>query len=189
MNKIPIEVSARHMHLSKSDLEKLFGRGYELKKLKDLSQPGEFAAEESVDIEGPKGKIEKVRIIGPIRKNTQVEISKTDGYKIGTMPPVRVSGNIKDTPGIKLIGPEGEVELAEGLIAAQRHIHMTSADADKFVVQNLQIVSVKVEGERGLVYNNVICRVRDNFQLSFQIDTDEANAGGVKNLDIGELIV
>lgn len=187
-DKILIEVSARHIHLSQDDLEILFGNGYELSEYKKLSQTGEFAAEEKLVIVGPKSKIKGVRIIGPVRTDTQVEVSKTDGHKLGVIPPVRVSGDIKGTPGIKIIGPGGEVELEKGLILTQRHIHMSEADANKYNVHNQQEVSVKVEGERELIFNKVIVRVKDNFNTSFQIDTDEANAGLINNGDSGELI-
>ena len=187
-DKILIEVSARHIHLSQEDLDELFGNGYELNENKKLSQAGEFAAEEKLTIMGPKGQIDNVRIIGPIRNESQVEISKTDGYKLGIIPPVRVSGDIKGTPGVKIIGPAGELELKKGLILSQRHIHMSEADANKFNVHDRQEVSIKVEGDRGLIFNKVIVRVKENFNPSFQIDTDEANAGLINNGDLGELI-
>lgn len=187
-DKILIEVSARHIHLSQKDLEVLFGDGYELNENKKLSQTGEFAAEEKLIIVGPRGKLEGVRIIGPVRNNSQVEISKTDGYKLGIIPPVRVSGDIEGTPEVKIIGPSGEAELEKGLILAQRHIHMSEDDANKYNVQDQQDVSIKVEGDRGLIFNKVIVRVKENFNLSFQIDTDEANAGLINNGDLGELI-
>lgn len=186
---IPIEISARHVHLSKRDLIKLFGEGYALKELRKLSQMGEFAAQETVDIIGSKGKINNVRIIGPIRENSQVEISKTDGYMLGIIPPIRVSGDIKRTPGIKIIGPNREVNLLKGLIIAKRHIHMSEQDAKNYKVKNKQNVSIKITGDRSLVFNNVAIRVKPSFRLSFQIDTDEANAGNIENGDRGELII
>lgn len=186
-NKVPIEVSARHIHLSQKDLELLFGRGYHLQKLKDLSQPGQFAAKETVNLIGSKGKIKNVRIIGPCRQDTQVEISKTDGYVLGDIPPVRVSGDIIGTPGIILEGPKGKIELKKGLICAMRHIHMSPNEANKFGVREKQMVSVEVSGKRALIYKNVIIRINPNFKLAFQIDTDEANAGDVETGDKGEL--
>lgn len=189
MKNIPIEISARHAHLSKKEASILFGNDYSLNVLKDLSQTGEFAAKETITIKGPKREIKNVRVIGPFRKFTQIEISKTDGYFIGVVPPVRVSGDIEGTPGIKIIGPKGEVEVKEGLILAKRHIHMNPMNAAEFQVSDQELVSVKVPGERGLIFNNVAIRVKENYNLSFQIDTDEGNAGGIENGDAGELII
>lgn len=185
--KIPIEVSARHVHLAKEDFEKLFGKGYRLTKLKDLSQPGQFAAKETVDLVGPRGEIKNVRIVGPLREKSQVEISKTDGYKLGDIPPVRVSGDIIGTPGIILRGPRGETKLKEGLICAMRHIHISPQEAENLNIFDKELVSVEISGKRALIYKNVIVRVDPNFRLSFQIDTDEANAADVETGDVGEL--
>jgi len=185
--KIQVEVSARHVHLSQKDLEILFGKGYKLTKLKDLSQPGQFAAKETVNLIGSKDIIKNVRIIGPCRYESQVEISKTDGYKLGDIPPVRVSGDIIGTPGILLQGPKGKKKLERGLICAMRHIHMSPQEAVNLGISDKQMVSVEIFGKRALVYKNVIVRVDPNFRLAFQIDTDEANAGDVETGDIGEL--
>jgi propanediol utilization protein len=185
--KILIEVSARHVHLSQKDLEILFGKGKKLTKLKNLSQPGQFAAKETVDLIGSKGMIKNVRIIGPCRHESQVEVSKTDGYKLGDIPPIRVSGDIIGTPGILLRGPKGEKKLERGLICAMRHIHMSPQEAASLGISDKQMVSVEIFGKRALVYKNVIVRVDPNFRLAFQIDTDEANAGDVETGDIGEL--
>lgn len=188
-NKIPIEVSARHVHLTQESVNKLFGKGYKLKVLKELSQPGQFAAQETVDAIGPKGEIKGIRIIGPCRLFNQVEVSKTDGYKLGDLPPIRVSGDIIGTPGVTLRGPKGEVKIDKGLICAMKHIHMSPEDATKFGVKDKQKVSVEILGKRALIFENVIIRVHPDFQLSFQIDVDEANAANVENGDFGRLIV
>lgn len=186
--KIPLEVSARHIHLCQKDLEILFGKNYKLKKIKDLSQPGQFAAQEVVTILGPKGKIERVRVLGPLRSKTQVEISKTDGFVLGVYPPLRVSGDLAGSTGIKISGPRGEVNLKEGLIVAWRHLHCSPQEAQKLEVKHGDLISIKVEGERGLIFNNIIVRVNKNFRLACQFDTDEANAGGVRQGDFGKLI-
>jgi putative phosphotransacetylase len=162
-------------------LEALFGPGYELTIKKDLSQTGQYAAEETLTIEGPKSALKNVRILGPVRKETQVEISRTDAFSLGLKPPVRDSGHLEDSPGIKLIGPKGTIELDKGVIIAQRHIHMNEADAEAFGVKDKEIVSVRAGGERGLVFDNVLVRVRSDFVLEMHIDTDEANAGMLNN--------
>jgi putative phosphotransacetylase len=185
--KIPIEVSARHIHLTQENLETLFGKGYKLTKLKDLSQPGQYACKEIIDLVGPKGEIKNVRVIGPCRQKSQVEISKTDGYKLGDVPPVRVSGDIIGTHGILVRGPKGEIKLEKGLICAMRHIHVSPREAENLGISDRQKVSVEISGKRALVYENVIIRINPNFRFSFQIDTDEANAGDVETGDVGEL--
>jgi putative phosphotransacetylase len=186
--KVTIEVSARHVHLSKEDLYTLFGNGYILTKRNDLSQPGQFAAEETVILVGPKDKIEKVRILGPPRNYTQVEISKTDGYKLGISAPIRDSGDLENSAKGILLGPQGKVELSEGIIYAWRHIHSSVDDAQELGLKDKDIVSVKIEGERALTFGNVLVRVDPNFKLAFHIDTDEANAAGVINGDEGILL-
>ncbi|BAU27999.1 acetate kinase [Aneurinibacillus soli] len=186
--KVPVGISNRHVHLSREHLDILFGEGYQLTKTKDLKQTGQFAAEETVNIKGPKGKIHHVRILGPERKQTQVEISKTDGYVLGVNPPIRDSGDLVETPGVTIIGPKGEVTLQEGLILAARHIHMDETDAAKIGVKDKELVSVRVDGERSLILENVLCRVNKNFVLEFHVDTDEGNASGVKNGDFVEII-
>ncbi|RKZ22149.1 propanediol utilization protein [bacterium] len=185
---IPIGVSARHVHLSGEHLEILFGKGYELRKLRDLSQPGQFAAEETVTLVGPKGVIEKVRILGPLRKRTQVELAKTDAIKLGVDPPVRDSGDLDGTPGITIVGPKGAVTLEEGVIIAKRHIHMTPQDAREFQVQDRDIVRVICGNERKVIFDEVLIRVSENYALDFHLDTDEANAAGVKTGDTGILL-
>lgn len=188
MNKVIIETSARHVHLSKEDLEKLFGMGYELTVKKELSQPGQFASNEKVQIAGSKGTL-TASILGPIRNNTQVEISLTDARSIGVTAPVRESGDISGSGAVKLIGPKGEIEISEGVIAAKRHIHLTPEDAEKFNLSDKQIVSVKVPGaERSLTFSDVIVRVSPNFAARMHIDTDEANAAGISGEIEGEII-
>ncbi|EEM16654.1 hypothetical protein bpmyx0001_24560 [Bacillus pseudomycoides DSM 12442] len=188
VKQIPIGVSNRHVHLTSEDLEKLFGEGYELLVAKELSQPGEFAAKETVTIKTEKAEIPKVRILGPIRKFTQVEISKTDARKLGVDAPIRASGNIDGTPGITLIGPKGSLKIEKGVIIAERHIHMTPQDAEKFQVKDGQYASVKVEGNRGLIFNQVLIRVKDTYALDMHIDTDEANSGNITTGDLGHLL-
>ncbi|SFB07478.1 MULTISPECIES: phosphate propanoyltransferase [unclassified Bacillus (in: firmicutes)] len=185
---IPLGVSSRHIHLKREHVDVLFGGGYELTNMKDLSQPGEFAANETVRVVGPKGEFPKVRVLGPMRNFSQLEISLTDSFSIGVKAPLRSSGNIEGTPGIKLIGPNGELELTEGVIVAERHIHMTPSDAEKFGVKNGEYVSVKTSGPRGLIFDNVLIRVKESFALDMHIDTDEANAAGVKTGDKAEIL-
>lgn len=189
MKQVPIGVSARHIHLSKEHIALLFGAEYELKEMKALSQPGQFAAEETVAVVGPKGRFDKVRILGPARSKSQLEISRTDAFALGVNPPVRESGHIDGTPGIKVIGPAGEVELEEGVIVAARHIHFHTDDAAKWGIADKQELTVRVEGERGVTFEHVIARVSDQFALDMHIDTDEANAAGIKTGDIGVILV
>ena len=185
---IPIGVSARHCHLCESDLEKLFGKGYELTKKSDLLQPGQFAANESVTIVGPRGSIEKVRILGPLRKETQIEVSQTDSIKLGLKPPIRQSGDIAGSSPITLVGPRGSIYLEEGLIVAQAHIHMSLEDAKKFAVNDGEYVIVDIDnGERSLSFTKVLIRASAKFVLEMHIDTDEANAGSIKNGQKGRL--
>ena len=189
MKKVLIETSARHIHVSQEDLETLFGKGYELTNKKDLSQPGQFACEERVKIIGPKRELNGVSILGPVRKETQLEISMTDARSIGIAAPVRESGDTEGTPGCKVVGPCGEIEIDHGVIVAKRHIHMTPADAEEFGVENKQIVSVKVTGTgRELVFGDVVVRVSDSFKLAMHIDTDECNAALLSPNMEGELI-
>ncbi|SCW42067.1 putative phosphotransacetylase [Paenibacillus tianmuensis] len=188
MKQVPIGVSARHIHLSKEDIALLFGAGYELKEMKALSQPGQYAAEETVAVVGPKGRFDKVRILGPARSKSQLEISRTDAFALGVNPPVRESGHIDGTPGIKVIGPAGEVELEAGVIVAARHIHFHTDDAAKWGIADKQELTVRVEGERGVTFEHVIARVSDQFALDMHIDTDEANAAGIKTGDVGVIL-
>ncbi|TBL77808.1 phosphate propanoyltransferase [Paenibacillus thalictri] len=188
MKEVPVGVSARHIHLSSEHIGILFGAGYVLNIMKPLSQPGQFAAEETVAVVGPKGKFDKVRILGPARNSSQLEISRTDAFGLGVNPPVRESGNIAGTPGIKVIGPAGEVELKEGVIVAARHIHFHTSDAEKWSIADKQKLKVRLNGERPLIFEDVIARISDQFALDMHIDTDEANAAGVKTGDIAVIV-
>lgn len=186
--ELPIALSNRHIHLSQKDLDILFGEGYELTKMKDLSQPGQYACDEKVDVVGPKSTIKGVRILGPVRSSTQFELSILDAFTLGVKPIIRNSGDIAGTPGAKLVGPKGEIEISEGLIVAARHIHMHTDDAKEFGVVDKDIVSIKTSGERGLVFNNVLVRVSEEYALEMHVDIEEGNAAGLKNGDLGELI-
>jgi len=186
--KVPVGVSARHVHLTQEHVERLFGPGAKLSEMKPLSQPGQFAANETVAIYGPKGSFPKVRILGPTRKATQVEVSRTDALALGLNPPVRESGDIAGTPGLRLVGPAGEVTIEQGVIVAARHIHFHPSDAQKFGVADKQRLKVRVGGERGVVFENVIARVSDQFALDMHIDTDEGNAAGVSTGDVGVIV-
>ncbi|MFW6237823.1 MAG: phosphate propanoyltransferase [Halanaerobiales bacterium] len=181
---LPAGVSNRHLHLSRSHLENLFGTNYELGSLKGLSQPGQFAAEETVTLKGPKGKLEKVRVLGPVREETQVEISITDSYKLGVEPVIRKSGNLEGTPGVKLYGPRGKVELSKGVIVAARHLHLSGETAKIFGLQDGDRIEVEKKGVRPIIFRDVIVRVSPDYFLEFHIDTDEANAANIKNGDL-----
>ena len=185
---LPIGISNRHIHLSQADLDILFGEGYELTKSKDLSQPGQFAANEKVDFVGPKRTIAGVRILGPVRNETQVEVSVTDAFTLGVAPVVRNSGEIEETPGLKIVGPKGEVELSKGCIVAARHIHMHTSDAEKFGLSDKDLVSIKVDGPRAVVFENVLVRVNKDYALEMHVDTDEGNAALLKNGTMVELV-
>ena len=175
--EVLVETSARHAHITQEHLEILFGKGNELTKKKDLSQPGQYACAERVDVVGPKKTLAGVSILGPVRPSTQVELSLTDARSIGVNAPVRESGDIAGSGACKLVGPCGEVEISEGVIAAKRHIHMTPADAETFGVQDKEIVSVKIDNEgRALIFGDVVVRVSEKFALAMHIDTDESNA-------------
>jgi len=178
-SKIPVGVSNRHVHLSQEDLDSLFGKGYELTNMKELSQPGQYACKETVTVCGPKGAIEKVRILGPVRKQTQVEILAADSFKLGKKAEPKMSGELAGTPGITLVGPKGSVETKEGLIIAQRHIHMSPSDALKFGVHDGQTVSIRTEGIRGGIFDHTAIRVTDTSSLECHLDTEEANAMGL----------
>lgn len=188
MKLVPVGVSARHIHLSQEHVECLFGAGAQLTEMKPLSQPGQFAANETVAVIGPKGSFPKVRILGPARKATQLEVSRTDAFSLGINPPVRESGSIEGTPGILIKGPQGEVEIQEGVIVAARHIHFHTTDAEQWGIADKQKLTVKLQGERGLILENVIARVSPEFALDMHIDTDEANAAGAKTGDQAEII-
>lgn len=177
--QIPVGISNRHIHLSQKELDILFGPGYELSPIKDLSQPGQYAAQETLTICGPKGAIEGVRILGPVRKQSQVEILQADGFKLGIKAPVRMSGDLAGSAPITLVGPKASVYIKEGAIVAQRHIHMTPADAKNFGVVDGQRVSIEAEGERGGRLSNVVIRVTETSKLDCHLDIEEANALGL----------
>ena len=177
MNQFIVETSARHVHVTQQDLETLFGAGYQLTVKKMLSQPGQYACAERVDVVGPKKTLTGVSRLGPVRKETQVELSLSDARSVGVAAPIRESGDTAGSGACKLVGPCGEVELTQGVIAAKRHIHMTPADAEAFGVQDKEIVSVKLDNEgRSLIFGDVVVRVNENFALAMHIDTDESNA-------------
>ncbi len=179
----PIGVSNRHIHLDRADMDALFGPGSELTVKKMLGQPGQYAAEETVTIRGPKGELQRVRVLGPLRSESQVEISIADGFTLGVKPPVRESGQLEGTPGIEIIGPKGSVKKDRGVIAALRHIHMTPEIAQRLGYKDGQYVQTKIEGLRGALLCNVLIRVSDKYALEMHIDVEEANALGVKTGD------
>jgi putative phosphotransacetylase len=181
-NGIPIGVSNRHIHLSRNDLETLFGKGYELTPIKDLSQPGQYACKEQLTIVGPSMRpIENVRVLGPVRKASQVEISMTDSYILKVKPPVRESGKIKDSAPIRIVGPKGIVELNEGCIIANRHIHMSPDEARVFGLSDGDYVDIDVNGKRKTRWFDVQVRVDKDFRLEMHVDTDDANSAGIGN--------
>ncbi len=178
--ELKIGISNKHIHLSHEDLEILFGSGYELTKMKDLVQLEEFAAEEKVDVVGPKGTLKGVRILGPVRPSTQLELAMTDARSIGIKAPVRDSGNIAGSPGCKLIGPAGEVEIKEGVIVASRHVHLSVDDAKKYGLNDGEKIKIKCgEGARATIFEDVLVRVKEPFREEVHLDTDEANAAGI----------
>ena len=186
--KVSIGVSNRHVHLTKEHLEILFGEGYELKKKADINQPGQYASTDVVTIKTEKSEIKNVRILGPIRPYTQVEISKTDSYTFGINPPVRDSGDLSGSEAITIIGPNGSIDLNEGCIIANRHIHITPKQMEYYGLIGKEKVSVKIDGEKGGIINNVYLKVTDEAFFELHIDTDDANAHLIKNGDIGEII-
>lgn len=176
---IPVGISNRHVHLSQEDLDACFGEGYKLTPIKDLTQPGQFACKETVTLCGPKGAVENVRILGPVRKSSQVELLASDSFKLGIKAPLRLSGDIKDSASVTVVGPKGSVCLKEGAITAQRHIHMTPEEAVDFGLCDGQIVSIEITGPRGGIYNNVVVRANNTSSLDCHIDTEEANSMGL----------
>ena len=188
--KATVGLSNRHVHLSKDHIDILFGEGHELTPIKDLSQPGQYACDEKVDLVGPKRTIKGVRILGPARKESQVEISLSDAFTLGLdNVPVRDSGKLEGTPGLKLVGPKGEVVLDKGVIVAARHLHMHTSDAEKYGLKDKDLVQVKVGGPRGLTFDNVLVRVNDEYALDMHVDVEEGNAAGLKNGDEIEVII
>ena len=186
MKKLIVEVSARHLHLSKKDLEKLFSKNYKLRRLKNISQPGQFAAQESLEVKGPRNSFKKIRIVGPERKNTQIELAITDCFYLGIKPVLKVSGNIKNTPGIILRNKNKSIKIKEGVIVAQRHLHISPKEGQKLGLINKQKIAGIIKGKRGAILKEIIVRF-GNYKTRLHLDTDEANALGVKNGSIVEL--
>lgn len=187
MKKVLIEVSARHIHLSQDHLEKLFGGGYELTKLKDLSQPSDFAAKETVEIKVGSCVFPEVRIVGPVREKTQAEFSITDIISCGVKPTIRESGDLENSCGAVLRGPAGEVDLKEGVIVPHRHLHASPEEAKELGVKEGDLVSLKIEGKRGLTLHNIKVRINEDYRMAVQIDTDEGNAAGINKKGEGIL--
>ena len=175
-NRVPVGISVRHVHLTRSDIDRLFGYGWQLTPKKALSQPGQFACEECVDVIGPKGTLSKVRVLGPERSHTQIELAQTDCRNIGVKAPLRGSGDVAGTPGITLRGPKGEISVPEGVIIAERHIHMTPSDAARFGVKDGDRVRVRIDGEKPGIMGGVVIRVSDRYVLDMHVDTDDGNA-------------
>ena len=187
--KVMVETSARHLHVTQQDLDTLLGAGAVLSNKKDVSQPGEFATTEKVDVVGPKGSM-KMSILGPVRPETQIELALTDARKLGITAPIRESGDLAGTPGCKLVGPAGEVELDHGVIIAKRHIHFNVEEAKEAGVEDKQIVSVKLDyNGRSLIFGDVVCRVSPKYAAAMHIDTDESNAAGLPGTVDGEIIL
>ena len=187
--RIPIAVSARHAHLSRATIDELFGSGYQLRPRTRLSQTGQFAAEETVSLVGPKGQLDHVRLMGPPRDRDQIELSRTDEHALGVQAPVRISGDLAGTPGLTVVGPAGRRVLEDGVISARRHIHMNAQDAARLDIRDGQVVQVRIDSEgRDLTFGDVTVRIRPDFRLELHLDTDEANAAGVSDGDWAELL-
>ena len=189
MDKFLVEVSARHIHVTQADMDILFGKGSELHPVKELSQPGQFASEEKLTLKGPKGSL-TARILGPLRSETQVEVSLTEARQLGVKAQIRESGDLEGTTGdLTLVGPAGEIALTKGVIAAKRHVHMTPADAEKYGVTNGEVVAVKIEtAGRSVVFGDTVIRVSDKYSLAMHIDTDEAYAAAISGTAQGEIV-
>ncbi len=179
--QVKLGISARHLHISQADLETLFGKGYELTVMKDLGQPGQYASNERVDVIGPKGSFPGMRILGPVRSATQIEVAPSEARKLGVNAPLRESGDLKGSAPIKLVGPKGEVELSEGTIVAARHVHLTPETASQHGIKDKDLLKMKIEGMRGLVFENVIARVSPSYADEIHIDVDEGNACSAAN--------
>jgi putative phosphotransacetylase len=188
MHSIPIEISARHIHLCQAHVDILFGKGHTLEVMRDLSQPGQFACKEQVDVVGSKGILSAVRVLGPARPESQIEISATDARSLGIPPQFRNSGDIKGTPGVTLRGPKGEVKLDAGAIIALRHLHCDLANAQKLGVKDKDVISVRIGGPRAIILEQVLVRVSKDFALALHVDTDEGNAAGLAPGITGELV-
>lgn len=186
--QVPVGISGRHVHLTQEHIEVLFGKDYELTIAKELSQPGQFASEETVTLIGNKGSISGVRVLGPARKQTQVELSTTDTFKLGIKAPVRDSGDLDGTPGINIQGPNGKIHIETGVIIASRHIHMSILDAKKYNLKDGDHVKVQIPGPRGGVLDHVLIRASSNYALDMHVDTDEGNAFNIHNGDLANVI-
>jgi len=187
-HEVQVGLSNKHLHLKQEDIQTLFGEGYELTAFKELVQPGQYACEEKVDIVGPKGALKGIRVLGPARPETQVELAITDARAIGITPMIRESGKLDGTPGCKIIGPKGEVELSHGVIIALRHVHLSAAQAQEVGVKDKDIVALKVGGERGAIFDNVLIRAGDGHEREAHLDTDEGNAAGCDANSVAEII-
>ncbi|HOX14286.1 MAG TPA: phosphate propanoyltransferase [Spirochaetia bacterium] len=189
-NKVLINLSNRHVHMCREDVEILFGKGHQLTKMKDLLQPGQFACEETVTIKGPKGSFEGVRILGPERKETQCEVMASDAFRLGLRElPCRESGQLDGSAAFEIVGPAGSVRKTQGLIIAKRHIHFDPASAERFGVKDKQIVKLHAGGDRGATFDNVVCRVNAAYALECHLDFDEGNAVGIGNGAQGEVVL
>ncbi len=188
MNKIPVEVSARHCHLSKEDKEKIFGENYELTKLKQLTQPSDFACKETIDIKLGEKEIKNIRVVAPEREKSQVEISLTDAVGSGVVVPIKMSGDLAGSVGAVLIGPVGQVEIKEGVIVAKRHIHCSFDEAKEAGLENGEKVLVEINGERPIVFKDIVVRAGENYKLCLHLDTDEGNAGGINKSGEGIIL-
>ena len=186
--EVKVGLSNKHLHLKQEDIENLFGAGHQLTVFKELVQPGQYACEEKVDIVGPKGTLKGIRVLGPARPETQVEISMTDARAIGIKPMVRESGKLDDTPGCRLVGPKGEVDLVYGVIVALRHVHLSPEQAAEAGVKDKDIVALKIGGERGIIFDNVLIRSGDGHTKEAHLDTDEGNAAGAGADTVAEII-
>jgi putative phosphotransacetylase len=186
--KVKLGISARHIHMSQGDLEKLFGAGAVLHPVKELGQPGQYACEERIDLFTPQGALHGLRILGPVRNQTQIELAPADARKIGLNPPVRDSGDLAGTPGVMIAGPKGQVAISEGVIIASRHIHLDTATAAKLRIKDKALVKVRIQGSRCVVFEDVLIRVRDDFMPEMHIDTDEGNACLAENGEMAEVI-
>lgn len=183
--KILVEVSARHCHLSKEDLEALFGAGHELRKAKQLTQPSDYSAEETLSIKIGDRVLSNVRIVGPLREKTQVEISSTDAFLLGVLPPLRISGDLSGSMAVTLVGPAGKIDLREGLMIAKRHLHCSTTEAKRIGLKDGSSISVLIEGERKTTFHNVVVRTREDYKLCLHLDTDEGNAAGTTKIGEG----
>lgn len=194
IGRVPVEVSARHVHLCREDLEKLFGKDFKLRKDKSLSQPGEFASKETVDIVNPKNKnqiLKDVRVLGPVRNKTQIEISLTDAYSLGVSGkiPIRLSGDIKKTPGVEITNPKNnkKIKIKEGLIVAKRHLHLSKKDAEKLGINEENFLEIEIPGKRNLVFKEIIPRIKESYRLALHLDSDEGNAAGIRKKCFGRI--